>query len=88
MSIVWMIVIGLFVGLVARALMPGTQRLGLVMTALLGIAGSFVAGLLGQAVGLYGAGRGAGFVGSVIGALIVLYAVGKLKGGPPGGPGH
>lgn len=85
MSYVWMAVVGFVVGLVARAIMPGTQSLGIVLTALLGIAGSFVAGFLGQALGLYQAGQGAGFIGSVIGALIVLFVVGKLKGGA--GPG-
>ena len=80
MSIVWMILVGLVVGLVARAIMPGTQSLGLILTALLGIGGSVVAGFLGQLVGFYQAGQGAGFIGSVVGALIVLFVVGKLKG--------
>ncbi len=83
MNYVWMALVGLVVGLVARAVMPGTQRMGLVMTALLGIAGAFVAGFLGQAVGWYAAGQGAGFIGSIVGALIVLFVVGKLKGGTP-----
>ena len=56
MHYVWMALIGLIVGLIARAVMPGTQAMGLVMTALLGIAGAFVAGFLGQAVGWYAAG--------------------------------
>lgn len=81
MSLVWMAIVGFVVGLVARAVMPGTQSLGIVLTALLGIAGSFVAGYLGQLVGWYQAGQGAGFLGSVVGALIVLFVVGKLKGG-------
>lgn len=79
MGLLWMALIGLVVGLVARAIMPGTQSLGLILTALLGIAGSFVAGYLGQMVGIYQAGQGAGFIGSVVGALIVLFVVGKLK---------
>ena len=79
MGILWMALIGLIVGLVARAIMPGTQSLGIIMTALLGIAGSFVAGYLGQIVGIYQAGQGAGFIGSVVGALLVLFVVGKLK---------
>lgn len=81
MHYVWMALIGLIVGLIARAVMPGTQAMGLVMTALLGIAGAFVAGFLGQAVGWYAAGQGAGFIGSIVGALVVLFVVGKLKGG-------
>lgn len=80
MQIVWMIVVGFVVGLVARAVMPGAQNLGLVLTAALGIAGSFVAGLLGQAIGLYPAGAGAGFIASVVGALLVLFIYGKVKG--------
>ncbi len=87
MSYVWMALVGFVVGLIARAIMPGTQSLGIVLTALLGIAGSFVAGFLGQALGLYQAGQGAGFIGSVIGALIVLFVVGKLKGGSGSGSG-
>jgi uncharacterized membrane protein YeaQ/YmgE (transglycosylase-associated protein family) len=85
MSILWMVVVGLVVGLLARAIMPGTQSLGLILTALLGIAGSFVAGYLGQIVGIYQAGQGAGFIGSVVGALILLFVVGKLKGSGSGG---
>lgn len=84
MSYVWMALVGLVVGLLARAIMPGTQSLGLILTAVLGIAGSFVAGFLGQAVGFYAAGQGAGFIGSVVGALILLFVVGKLKK-PEGG---
>lgn len=80
MGIVWMIVVGFIVGLVARAVMPGSQGLGLVLTAVLGIAGSFVAGFVGQALGFYRAGQGVGFVGSVLGALLLLFVVGKLKG--------
>ena len=80
MSIIWMIIVGLIVGLVARAIMPGTQSLGLVMTAVLGIAGALVFGFLGQALGLYSPGQGAGFIGSVVGALLLLFVVGKLRG--------
>lgn len=87
MQYVWMAVIGFVVGLVARAVMPGTQSLGIVMTALLGIAGSFVAGLVGQAIGWYGAGQGAGFIGSVVGALVVLFVVGKVRAGQGGDGG-
>ncbi len=72
MSYVWMVIVGFVVGLIARALMPGEQKLGMILTAVLGIAGSFVAGFLGQALGLYKAGSGAGFIGSIVGALILL----------------
>jgi uncharacterized membrane protein YeaQ/YmgE (transglycosylase-associated protein family) len=80
MSYVWMAIVGFVVGLVARAIMPGTQSLGIILTAVLGIAGSFLFGFIGQALGWYQAGQGAGFIGSVVGALILLFVVGKLKG--------
>jgi uncharacterized membrane protein YeaQ/YmgE (transglycosylase-associated protein family) len=81
MHYVWMALVGFVVGLVARAILPGTQSLGLILTAVLGIAGSFVAGFAGQALGLYGAGQGAGFIGSVVGAILVLFVYGKVAGG-------
>ena len=80
MHYVWMVVVGFVVGLVARAILPGTQSLGMILTAVLGIAGSFAAGYLGQALGWYKAGEGAGFVGSVIGAIVLLFIVSKVKG--------
>jgi uncharacterized membrane protein YeaQ/YmgE (transglycosylase-associated protein family) len=83
MSFIWMALVGLVVGLVARAVLPGTQSLGLILTAVLGIAGSFAAGFLGQAVGFYQAGQGAGFIGSVVGAILLLFVVSKLKGSGP-----
>lgn len=80
MGIIGMIVIGFIVGLVARAILPGTQALGFILTTLLGIAGSVVAGYVGQAFGLYRAGEGAGFLGSVVGAMVLLFIVGRVKG--------
>jgi uncharacterized membrane protein YeaQ/YmgE (transglycosylase-associated protein family) len=80
MHYVWMAVIGFVVGLVARAILPGTQSLGIIMTAVLGIAGSFLAGFVGQALGWYAAGATAGFIASVIGAIVLLLIVGLLKG--------
>ena len=86
MGIIGMIVIGFIVGLVARAILPGTQALGFILTTVLGIAGSFAAGYVGQLLGLYQAGQGAGFVGSVLGAMILLFVVGRIKGdGTPKG---
>lgn len=86
MQYVWMVIVGFIVGLVARAIMPGTQQLGWILTAVLGIAGSFVAGFIGQALGFYAAGEGVGFIGSVIGALIVLFVYGLVvkQGGSKG----
>ncbi len=87
MHYVWMAIVGLVVGLVARAILPGTQSLGLILTAVLGIAGSYVAGFVGQALGWYSAGQGAGFIGSVLGAIVLLVVVGMLKGAGGGESG-
>jgi uncharacterized membrane protein YeaQ/YmgE (transglycosylase-associated protein family) len=89
MHYVWMVIVGFVVGLIARALLPGDQKLGLIMTAVLGIVGSFVAGYIGQAVGWYQAGEGAGFIGSVVGAIVVLLVYTKLvhKPAASGGDG-
>jgi len=73
------IVIGFLVGLAARALKPGPDKLGIVMTTLLGVAGSVVAGYGGQALGLYEAGEPAGFVGAVVGAILLLVVVTRLQ---------
>lgn len=78
MSIVWTVLVGFVVGLVARAVMPGEQKMGFILTTVLGIAGALVAGYLGQAIGWYQAGQGAGFIGSVVGALILLFGYGLL----------
>ena len=80
MSYVWMALIGFIVGLVARAVLPGTQSLGIILTAVLGIAGSLLAGWAGHAMGWYGDGQPAGFAASVIGAIVLLFIVGRLKG--------
>ncbi|MFC4299342.1 GlsB/YeaQ/YmgE family stress response membrane protein [Castellaniella hirudinis] len=78
MGIIGMIIVGFIVGLIARALMPGEQKLGLILTTLLGIVGSVVAGYLGAALGIYQAGQGAGWIGSIVGALIVLFIYGLI----------
>jgi len=80
MSYVWMAIIGFVVGLIARAILPGTQSLGIILTAVLGIAGSFIAGFAGRALGWYTEGQPVGFVASVVGAIVLLFIVGKLKG--------
>lgn len=91
MHYLYMALIGFVVGLIARAVLPGTQSLGIILTAVLGIAGSFIAGLAGQAIGWYEAGQGAGFIGSIVGAIVLLFAYSKIKGsgsaaGDGGGP--
>ena len=80
MHYVWMAVIGFVVGLIARAILPGTQSLGIIMTAVLGIAGALIAGFIGQAAGWYAEGQPAGFLASVIGAIVLLFVVSKVKG--------
>jgi len=79
MGIIVMIIVGFIVGLIARAIMPGEQKLGFIMTAILGIVGSLVAGFLGSALHLYAPGEGAGWIGSIIGAVIVLFIYGMIK---------
>ena len=80
MSILGTILVGLIVGLIARAVKPGNDRMGLIMTTLLGIAGAFFARFLGQAMGLYGANEPAGWIASVIGAVLLLVLVGMMRG--------
>ena len=80
MGYVWMAVIGFVVGLIARAVLPGTQSLGIILTAALGIAGSFLAGFAGKSMGWYAEGEPAGWIASVIGAAVLLFIVSKLKG--------
>ena len=78
MQYVWMAIIGFIVGLVARALLPGDQKIGMILTAVLGIAGSFVANYAGQAMGWYAPGEAAGFITSVMGAIILLVLYGMI----------
>ena len=80
MGIIWTIVIGLLAGIVAKFLMPGRDPGGVIVTILLGIAGAFVATWVGQAIGWYRAGEAAGFVGAVVGAIIILIGYRLIKG--------
>jgi uncharacterized membrane protein YeaQ/YmgE (transglycosylase-associated protein family) len=74
MSIIWTIIIGFLAGVVAKFLMPGrNEPSGFILTTILGIIGAFVATYLGQALGWYRADQGAGFIASVVGAIIVLF---------------
>jgi uncharacterized membrane protein YeaQ/YmgE (transglycosylase-associated protein family) len=73
MSIIWTIVIGFIAGVIAKFLMPGdNEPSGFVLTTILGIVGAFVATFLGQSLGWYRAGEGAGLIGATVGAIIVL----------------
>jgi uncharacterized membrane protein YeaQ/YmgE (transglycosylase-associated protein family) len=80
MTIIWAILIGFIVGLIAKFLMPGRDPGGFFITALLGIVGAVLATFLGQALGLYAAGQAAGFIASVIGAMIVLFLYHMIRG--------
>ena len=81
MHILWIIIIGFVAGIVAKFIMPGpNEPTGFIMTAVLGIVGAFVATFLGQAIGWYGPNDGAGFIGAVVGAIIVLAVWGFIAG--------
>ena len=79
MGIIGTIFIGLIVGLLARFLKPGDDSMGWIMTIVLGICGSLAATYGGQALGIYRAGEGAGFLGALIGAIILLVIYGMIK---------
>jgi uncharacterized membrane protein YeaQ/YmgE (transglycosylase-associated protein family) len=72
MQILWTLVIGFVAGVVAKLIMPGRDPSGFIITTLLGVAGAFLATYLGQAAGWYQAGQAAGFIGAVVGALVLL----------------
>jgi uncharacterized membrane protein YeaQ/YmgE (transglycosylase-associated protein family) len=73
MGFIWTIIIGFVAGVIAKFLMPGeNEPSGFILTTLLGVGGAFVATYLGQAVGWYQANEGAGLIGAVVGAIIVL----------------
>jgi uncharacterized membrane protein YeaQ/YmgE (transglycosylase-associated protein family) len=73
MGIIWTIIIGFLAGVIAKFLTPGNNEpSGFILTTILGIVGAFVASYLGQALGWYGPGEGAGFIGAVVGAIVVL----------------
>jgi uncharacterized membrane protein YeaQ/YmgE (transglycosylase-associated protein family) len=84
MHILWTCLIGLLVGAVAKLLMPGKDPGGMIVTMLLGIAGAFVAGFLGRLMGWYAEGSGAGFIMSVVGAMLILliYRLAKKRSAP------
>jgi uncharacterized membrane protein YeaQ/YmgE (transglycosylase-associated protein family) len=79
MGIIWTIVLGFVIGFIAKLVHPGRENMGLIMTILLGIAGSFLAGIIGQFIGWYKAGEGAGFIASVVVAIILLVIYGRIK---------
>jgi uncharacterized membrane protein YeaQ/YmgE (transglycosylase-associated protein family) len=82
MSILWTIIIGFIVGVIAKFIMPGdkSEPKGFILTTILGIVGAFVATYLGQAVGWYQSGETAGLLGGVVGAVILLFVYGLIAG--------
>ena len=81
MSIIWTIIIGFVAGMIAKWIMPGrNEPSGFILTTILGIVGAVVATYLGQALGWYRADEGAGFIGAVVGAIIVLFIYGLIAG--------
>jgi uncharacterized membrane protein YeaQ/YmgE (transglycosylase-associated protein family) len=80
MGIIWTIIIGLVAGIVAKFIVPGSKNepSGFVLTAILGIVGAIVASYLGKAVGWYEPGEGAGFIGAIVGAVIILVVWGFI----------
>ena len=79
-SLIGTIVVGFIVGLLARALKPGDDKLGIIMTTILGVVGSVGASYVGQAMGWYSAGQAAGWIASVVGAIVLLLVYGMVKG--------
>ena len=81
MGILWTIIIGFVAGVVAKLIMPGNNEpSGFILTTILGIVGAFLATYLGQALGWYGPNDGAGFIGAVVGAIIILALYGMMTG--------
>jgi len=81
MSILWTIIIGFLAGVIAKFIMPGSNEpSGFILTTILGIVGAFVATYLGQAMGWYGPSEAAGFIGAVVGAIVVLVVYGMVAG--------
>lgn len=76
---VYIILIGFVVGLLARFLKPGNDRMGLILTVLLGIAGALLAGWIGQRMHWYQAGQPAGFIGAILGAILILILVNLIR---------
>ncbi|WP_181708421.1 GlsB/YeaQ/YmgE family stress response membrane protein [Chthonobacter rhizosphaerae] len=81
MSIIWTIIIGFIAGVIAKFIMPGdNEPKGFILTTILGIIGAFVATFLGRALGWYGPNDGAGFIGAIVGAIVVLAIWGMIAG--------
>ena len=84
MGIIWTIVLGFVIGVLAKFLHPGKENMGFFMTIVLGIVGSMLAGVIGEYLGWYKAGEGAGFIASVVVAILLLVVYGKIRGNSSG----
>jgi uncharacterized membrane protein YeaQ/YmgE (transglycosylase-associated protein family) len=81
MSIMWTIIVGFIAGVIAKFIMPGdNEPSGFILTTILGIVGAFVATYLGHSLGWYRPGEGAGFVGAIVGSVVVLLVYGLVAG--------
>lgn len=80
MGLIGTIIVGFLVGLVARSIKPGDDRMGFIFTTVVGIVGAFLGSYIGQSLGIYQIGEPAGFIGAVIGAVIVLAILKSLRG--------
>jgi uncharacterized membrane protein YeaQ/YmgE (transglycosylase-associated protein family) len=81
MSIIWTIIVGFIAGVIAKFIMPGdNEPSGFILTTILGIVGAFVATYLGHSLGWYRPGEGAGFVGAIVGSVVVLLVYGLVAG--------
>ena len=79
MGLIGSLFVGLIVGALARLVMPGEQKMGWILTCLLGIAGSMLAGFVGQQMGWYTVGQTAGWIASVLGAVVLLVVIGMVR---------
>ena len=80
MGIIWTIIIGFIAGVIAKFIMPGSKEpSGFILTTILGIVGAFTASYLGQALGWYSSGEGAGLIGAVVGAILLLFVWGVFS---------
>jgi uncharacterized membrane protein YeaQ/YmgE (transglycosylase-associated protein family) len=82
MFIISWIVFGLVVGVIAKLLMPGRDPGGIVITALIGIAGAVIGGMVGRALGMYGPGEAAGYLMSILGAVVLLFVYRRIRTRP------
>jgi len=79
MGILWIIIVGFVAGIIARLLAPGPNKpTGFILTTVLGVAGAFLATFIGQAIGWYRPDQGAGFIGAIVGAVLVLFVWNRL----------